>query len=86
MGIADRNAAAEERSRSVLNVLHLLELRDEIGPNEPTVSGVWFREAKLFESAGGGPPPPRLLRLRRLCMPGLRRMESLGRPAFGPRA
>jgi hypothetical protein len=48
--------------RAVLNVLHLLELRDEIGAYKPTVSGVWFRETKLlevtepghFRRAGGG--------------------------------
>ena len=54
MGIADRHAAAKERPRAVLNVLHLLKLRDEIGPDKPTVSGVWFREAKLFEMAEPG--------------------------------
>jgi len=49
VGIADRHAAAEERPRAVLNVLHLLELRDEIGPDKPTVSRAWFRETKLLE-------------------------------------
>jgi hypothetical protein len=49
VGIADRHAAAEERPRAVLNVLHLLELRDEIGPDKPTVSGALFRETKLLE-------------------------------------
>src|SRR5271166_6497338 len=49
MRITDRDAAAKERPRAVLNVLHLLELSDEIGPNEPSVAVVWLREAQFFQ-------------------------------------
>ena len=59
--IADRDAAPEKRSRAVLNVLHLLKLRDEIGSDKPTVSGVRFGETKLLEV----PKPGHLCRARR---------------------
>src|ERR1700761_8790403 len=48
MRVADGNAAPEKCSRAVLHVLHLLELADEVGANEPTVRCVLFRESKLL--------------------------------------
>ena len=48
MRIADSNAAAEKCSCAVLYILHLLELADEVGANEPTVRCVSFRESKLL--------------------------------------
>jgi hypothetical protein len=44
VGIADRDAATEKRSRPVLNVLHLLELAEKVGAYLP--QPVWKRLSK----------------------------------------
>ena len=48
MRVADGNAAAEKCSCAVLHVLHLLEVTDEVGANEPSVCRVSFRESQLL--------------------------------------
>ena len=54
MWVADSDSATEKRSRPVLDVLHLLELTDEVGPHLPKSVSKRLCKPKLGEITQAG--------------------------------
>ena len=70
MRVADSNAAAEKCTSAVLHVLHLLEMTDEVGANEPYCLPCVVSRVPAPSGVEGGPTQRGWLRFRCHCSPG----------------
>ena len=54
MWIADCHTATEKCSRPVLNVLHVSELTEEVGPDKPFAAWQWLGKSEADKMAQSG--------------------------------